>query len=180
MTLPAIYKCSIYYPKKMSNLMNGVKNKNWWLEVSCNWSYKKTEKILIVILLLVTLFKGQIEDSFQEKLLYISRYVTGRFSNLKNMSRIRKKTFYLQFCMVLLKVWLVLQNWKEGKNSYGGYPTEFAGLTQNPKKIYQNIKSTDQDEHFSKKIMLSTLKKKRSQKLVWELPDGICRLNAKS
>jgi hypothetical protein len=27
------------------------------------------------------------------------------------------------------KVCLVLQKWKEGKNSYGGYPTEFAGST---------------------------------------------------
>jgi hypothetical protein len=27
--------------------------------------------------------------------------------------------------------------------------------------------------------MLSTLKKKRSQKFVWELPDGTCKLNPK-
>jgi hypothetical protein len=34
-----------------------------------------------------------------------------------------------------IKVCLVLQKWKEGKNTYGGYPTEFAGSIQNPKKI---------------------------------------------
>jgi hypothetical protein len=33
---------------------------------------------------------------------------------------------------------------------------------------------------FSQKGMLSTLKKQRSRKFVWELPDGICRLNPKS
>jgi hypothetical protein len=179
MTLPAIYKCSIYYPKKMSNLMSGVKNKNWWLKFHSIDLIRKPKKFSLSFYCLWHSSRGKLKIHFKRNC-YISRYVTGRFSNLKNMSRIRKKTFYLQFCMVLLKVWLVLQNWKEGKNSYGGYPTEFAGLTQNPKKIYQNIKSTDQDEHFSKKIMLSTLKKKRSQKLVWELPDGICRLNAKS
>jgi hypothetical protein len=40
---------------------------------------------------------------------------------------------------------------------------EFAGSTQNPKKKYQNTKFTNQDENFSKKCMLSTLKKKRRQ-----------------
>jgi hypothetical protein len=32
------------------------------------------------------------------------------------------------------KVCLVPQMCTGAKNSYGGYPTEFAGLTQNPKK----------------------------------------------
>jgi hypothetical protein len=36
-----------------------------------------------------------------------------------------------------------------GKNSYGGFPTVFTGSTQNPKKNYQNSKSTNQDENFS-------------------------------
>jgi hypothetical protein len=56
---------------------------------------------------------------------------------------------------------------KRGKNSYGGYPTDFAGSTRNPKKNYQDTKSINQDEHFPKKSMLSTLKKKKSQKFVW-------------
>jgi hypothetical protein len=64
---------------------------------------------------------------------------------------------------------------KKNKDTYGIYPTTFAGTTQNPQK---NIKkSTNQDENFSKKSMFSTLKKKRSQKFV---PYGICRLNPKS
>jgi hypothetical protein len=33
------------------------------------------------------------------------------------------------------KVCLVPQKCKGAKNSYGGYPTEFAGSTQNPKKM---------------------------------------------
>jgi hypothetical protein len=37
-----------------------------------------------------------------------------------------------------------------------------------------------QDKYFSKKkSMFSTLKKKRSQKFVWGLPDGICRIDPK-
>jgi hypothetical protein len=32
-----------------------------------------------------------------------------------------------------IKVCLVLKKWKEAKNSYEGYPTEFAGSTQNRK-----------------------------------------------
>jgi hypothetical protein len=67
-----------------------------------------------------------------------------------------------------------------------GHPKEFAGSTLNPKKyigtpnlpiktkifskkvclVIQNIKSTNQDEIFSKKSMFSTLKKKICQKFV--------------
>jgi hypothetical protein len=36
--------------------------------------------------------------------------------------------------------------------------TEIAGSTQNPRKNYQNIKSTNENESFPKKSMLSTLK----------------------
>jgi hypothetical protein len=43
------------------------------------------------------------------------------------------------------------------------YPTEFASSIQNPKK-----------RNFPKKSMFSTFKVQRSQKFVWELPDGIC------
>jgi hypothetical protein len=35
------------------------------------------------------------------------------------------------------KIYLVLQKCKGAKNSNGGYPTEFAGSTQNPKKIIE-------------------------------------------
>jgi hypothetical protein len=42
----------------------------------------------------------------------------------------------------------------------GGYATEFAGSTQNPKKIIgtSNIKSTNQNKNVPKKSMFSTLK----------------------
>jgi hypothetical protein len=118
----------------------------------------------------------------------------------KNVSRIRKITFYLQFCMGTpegyqksifntpklktrihmefirkslqaqpnnikklskhqinqskykksqIKVCLVLQKWKEGKNSTR------RSFQPQPKilKIYQNTKSTNQDENFSKKYI---------------------------
>jgi hypothetical protein len=62
--------------------------------------------------------------------------------NKKNVSRIRKKTFYLQFCM--------------------GTPdgNEFAAWIQPESKIlkYWNIKSTNQNENFPKKSTFSTLK----------------------
>jgi hypothetical protein len=41
---------------------------------------------------------------------------------------------------------------------YGGYPTEFAGSNQNPKKKYRNIKSTKQNEYFPKKSFYEHLK----------------------
>jgi hypothetical protein len=68
-------------------------------------------------------------------------FIYNKLSEHKNIvSRTHKKTFYLQFCM--------------------GTPqgNEIAGPTQNPKKNYRNIKSTNQNEIFPKKSMLSTLK----------------------
>jgi hypothetical protein len=61
-----------------------------------------------------------------------------------------------------------------------GYPTEFAGSTQNPKKIIETPNLSNQEENSSKKKVCSTLKKKRSHKFRWGLPDGICRLDLKS
>jgi hypothetical protein len=65
---------------------------------------------------------------------------------------------------------------KGAKDLYGGYPTEFAGSTQNPKKKYRNAKLTNQNENFNKKSMFLTLKDERSQKFAWWLPNGICKL----
>jgi hypothetical protein len=48
------------------------------------------------------------------------------------------------------KVCLVPQKSRGANNSYGGYPTELAGPTQNPKKNYRNIKSTNQNKNLSK------------------------------
>jgi hypothetical protein len=42
-------------------------------------------------------------------------------------------------------------------------------------QIYQSERT-----FFQKKYMLSTLKKKRSQKFEWEIPEGVCKLNPKS
>jgi hypothetical protein len=39
---------------------------------------------------------------------------------------------------------------------------------------------TKQNENFPKKTMFRTLKVLKSRKFVWEVPDGICRLNPKS
>jgi hypothetical protein len=47
---------------------------------------------------------------------------------------------------------------KEAKNSYGDYPTEFAGSTKNVKKDCWNIKSTNQNKNYTNKSMFSTLK----------------------
>jgi hypothetical protein len=82
--------------------------------------------------------------------------------NIKKLSKHQinqsnKKKTQIKECIVL-----------QGKNSYGGYPTEFAGSTQNPKIIIRTCS------------MLSNFKMKRSQKFVWKLPDGICRLDPKS
>jgi hypothetical protein len=57
------------------------------------------------------------------------------------------------------KKYLVTQKCKRAKNSYEGYPTEFAGSTQNHKKKYRNTKSTNQDEHFPKKKVCLVPKK---------------------
>jgi hypothetical protein len=40
---------------------------------------------------------------------------------------------------------------KKTKNSFGIYLTEFAGSTQNDKKLLEHTKSTNQNENFLKK-----------------------------
>jgi hypothetical protein len=139
--------------KKMSNLMNGVKNKNWWLKFHSIDLIRKPKKFSLSFYCLWHSSRGKLKIHFKRNC-YISRYVTGRLSNLKNMSRIRKKTFYLQFCMGLLQVCLVIQKWKEGKNSCGLYPTEFAGLTQNPKKNIRTPNLSIRTNIFPKKLCL--------------------------
>jgi hypothetical protein len=44
------------------------------------------------------------------------------------------------------------------KNSYGGYPTEFAGSTQNPKKNIGTQNQPIKMKNFRKRSMFSTLK----------------------
>jgi hypothetical protein len=54
---------------------------------------------------------------------------------------------------------------KEAKNLYGGYPTEFAGSTQNPKKNDWNTKYTNQSENFPKKNYVSNHKSVKEPKV---------------
>jgi hypothetical protein len=78
------------------------------------------------------------------------------------------------------KVYLIPQKWKKNKNIYGIYMTKFASSTQNYKKIIKTPNQPFEIKKISKKSFSSTSKVKRSQKFVWELPDGVCRLNPKS
>jgi hypothetical protein len=77
-------------------------------------------------------------------------------SNTKSIP-IRTKIFHKKEC-------LVTHNRKGAKNSFGSYPTEFAGSTQNPKKsskhqIYQS------EQKFSEKKYVSYLKKVKGPKI---------------
>jgi hypothetical protein len=69
----------------------------------------------------------------------------------KNVSRIRKKTFYLQFCM---------------GTPEGHQKSIFNTPKAQPKILKKIIEATNQNENFPKKTMFRTLKMKRSQKLV--------------
>jgi hypothetical protein len=59
-----------------------------------------------------------------------------------------------------IKVFLVLQKCKGAKNSLEGYPTEFAGSTQNPKKLIETPNLPIKTKIFPKKNMFSSLKLK--------------------
>jgi hypothetical protein len=67
----------------------------------------------------------------------------------KNVSRIRKKTFYLQFCMGTPEGH---QKVKKNKNTYGIYPTKFASSIQ--KQSYRNTKSTNRNKKKLIKVCL--------------------------
>jgi hypothetical protein len=72
---------------------------------------------------------------------------------LKNVSRIRKKTFYLQFCIWApeghQKSIFNTPKVKKNKDTYGSYPTEFAGSTQKHKKV---IKTPNQPIEIKKNL----------------------------
>jgi hypothetical protein len=78
----------------------------------------------------------------------------------KNMSRIRKKTFYLQFCMknpegLQKSIFSTSKMNQKTENSYGSYPTEFVDSIKNPKRNYRKIKSSNQTKIFPKKSIFS-------------------------
>jgi hypothetical protein len=97
-----------------------------------------------------------------KKVPFFERGVFVLLINKKNMSSIRNKTFYLQFCMETPKGHqnrlFSTSKVKRSQKFYKGYPTKFAGSTQDLKKYCRNIKSTNQNEKFPKKSMFSTLK----------------------
>jgi hypothetical protein len=57
----------------------------------------------------------------------IQQSLQAQPKNIKKLSKHQINQSKLKKSQI--RVCLVLQNWKEGKNSYGGYPTEFAGST---------------------------------------------------
>jgi hypothetical protein len=64
---------------------------------------------------------------------------------IKNVSRIRKKTFYLKFCMETpeghQKSIFSTLKMKKNKDTYGIYPTKFASSTQKHKKVIETPKN---------------------------------------
>jgi hypothetical protein len=68
------------------------------------------------------------------------------------------------------KVYLVPQN--------GGYATNLQAKIL--KKLSDHQIYQSKQKNSQKKTVFRTLKVERSQKFVWGLPDGICRLHPKS
>jgi hypothetical protein len=60
------------------------------------------------------------------------------------------------------------------------YLTKFASTTQKHKKVIETPNQPIEIKKISNKSMFSISKVKRRQKIVWRLPDGVCRLNPKS
>jgi hypothetical protein len=73
--------------------------------------------------------------------------------------------FFGEFCMII--------SLSEKEPKIRTIPTEFAGSTQNPKKINGTPNLPTKMIIFPKKSLFSSFKVKKSQKFVWELPDGI-------
>jgi hypothetical protein len=83
-------------------------------------------------------------------------------NNIKKLSKHQINQSKLKKSQI--KVCLVLQKRKEGKNSYQGYPMEFAGSTQILKKILEH-QIYQSGRNFFQISMLSTLKKKKRPKI---------------
>jgi hypothetical protein len=79
------------------------------------------------------------------------------------------------------KVYLVPQKWKKKpKIHMGSIRRSLQAQPNIIKKNYWNTKSTNLTKKILQKSIFSTLKMKRSQKIVWKLPNGICMLDSKS
>jgi hypothetical protein len=70
-----------------------------------------------------------------------------------------------------------LKNEKNQKFIWDAYPMEFAGSTQNHKKIIGTSNLPKSKRKMPQKTMFRTLIVEENQKFVLELPNGICRLN---
>jgi hypothetical protein len=101
----------------------------------------------------------------------------------KNVSRIRKKTFYLQFCMEPpeghQESIFNSSKVKKNKDTYGIYPTKFASSTQNHKKMIETPNQPIEFKKISNKSLFSTFKTVKEPKICMRLLDGNCRLNPK-
>jgi predicted patatin/cPLA2 family phospholipase len=90
---------------------------------------------------------------------------------------IRTKIFPKKLCFVPSKC-------EGAKNSYRAtqrnLQTQQKIKKKNEKKKFSEHQINQSEQKFSQKTMFSALKMQRSQKFVWGLPDGICRLNPKS
>jgi hypothetical protein len=82
----------------------------------------------------------------------------------KNVSRIRKQTFYLQFCMGTPECDTPKVK-KKIKDTCGIYPTKFASSTQQDKKVIETLNQPIETSNlpirtdiFPKNSMFSTLK----------------------
>jgi hypothetical protein len=74
------------------------------------------------------------------------------------VSRIRKKTFYLQFCTGTpeghQKSIFNTPKVKKNEDTYGIYPTKFACLTQKHKKVIETPNLPIKTKIFPKKVCL--------------------------
>jgi hypothetical protein len=59
------------------------------------------------------------------------------FFGFVQTSDVEKYCEYWNILKATKKVCIVPQKWKGTKNSFGDYPTEFAGSTQNKKKMFE-------------------------------------------
>jgi competence CoiA-like predicted nuclease len=84
-----------------------------------------------------------------------------------NVSRIRKKTFYLEFCMGIpeshQKSIFNTPKVKKNKDTYEIYPTKFASSTQQHKKVIETPNQPIEIKKISNKRMISTLKVKKAR-----------------
>jgi hypothetical protein len=85
------------------------------------------------------------------------RFKRNKESNFekKNVSRICKKTFYLQFCIDTpeghQKIIFNTPKVKKNKDTYGIYPTKFASSTQQHKKVIETPNQSIEIKKISNK-----------------------------